>query len=126
MASIRIVTDSTADLSEELREELGIASIPLIVRFGADTFRDGLDISSGEFYERLTTESEFPSTSQPSVGEFLELYREVAKEADSIISIHISSELSGTCESARARVRLRSSGRISSRRSIRFSSTPPW
>ena len=105
MASIRIVTDSTAGLSEEQREELGIASIPLIVRFGSDAYREGVDISSGEFYERLTTETEFPSTSQPSVGEFLELYREIAKEADSIISIHISAELSGTCESARTAIK---------------------
>ncbi len=101
MATIRIVTDSTAGLTEAQKDELGIATIPLVVRFGADTYREGIDISSAEFYERLISDSQFPSTSQPSAGEFLELYRELAEDADSIISIHISSELSGTCESAR-------------------------
>ena len=105
MATVRIVTDSTAGLSEAQKDELGIATIPLVVRFGADAFREGIDMSSAEFYERLTTDSQFPSTSQPSAGEFLELYRELAKDADSIISIHISSELSGTCESARTALR---------------------
>ena len=105
MATIRIVTDSTAGITEAQKEELGIATIPLVVRFGSDAYRDGVDISSGEFYERLVTGSTFPSTSQPSAGEFLELYRELAKDADSIISIHISSKLSGTCESARTAIR---------------------
>ena len=77
----------------------------MVVRFDADAYRDGVDISSAEFYDRLVNEDVFPSTSQPSAGEFLELYREVAKDADSIISIHISSNLSGTCESARTAIR---------------------
>ncbi len=105
MATIRIVTDSTAGITEAQKEELGIATIPLVVRFGSDAYRDGVEISSGEFYDRLITGNTFPSTSQPSAGEFLELYRELAKDADSIISIHISSKLSGTCESARTAIR---------------------
>ena len=105
MATIRIVTDSTAGITEAQKEELGIATIPLVVRFGSDAYRDGIEISSGEFYDRLITGNTFPSTSQPSAGEFLELYRELAEDADSIISIHISSKLSGTCESARTAIR---------------------
>ena len=101
MATVRIVTDSTAGLTATQKEGLGIATIPLVVRFGADTYREGIDISSAEYYERLIKDDVFPSTSQPSAGEFLELYRELAKDADSIISVHLSSALSGTCESAR-------------------------
>lgn len=100
MASIRIVTDSTAGLSEEVKAELGIVSVPLIVRFGSESFREGIDITNEEFYRRLTTRPDFPSTSQPSAGDFQEVYRELAKTAGSIISIHISSKISGTCQSA--------------------------
>ena len=105
MTRIRIVTDSTAGLTSTQQEELGITTIPLVVRFGTDEYREGIDISNAGFYERLTTDSNFPSTSQPSAGEFLAIYEELVKEADSIISIHVSSELSGTCESAHTALR---------------------
>ncbi len=100
MAGIRIVTDSTADLPAEIIQEFGITVVPLIVRFGAETLREGIDITNAEFYHRLTADPEHPSTSQPSPGEFVEAYRGIAAEADEIISIHLSSDLSGTHESA--------------------------
>ncbi len=100
MAGTRIVTDSTADLPAEMIQELGITVVPLIVRFGAEALREGLEITNAEFYHRLTVDPEHPSTSQPSPGEFIEAYQGIADEADEIISIHVSSDLSGTCESA--------------------------
>ena len=100
MASIGIVTDSTSGLSEVQLKEHGIASVPLYVRFGTEMFKEGVDLSSEEFYRRLTEREVFPATSQPSPGDFLEVYRKLEREVDSIVSIHISSRLSGTCESA--------------------------
>ncbi len=100
MAGIRIVTDSTADLPEEIIQELGITVVPLIVRFGAEALREGGNITNAEFYHRLTVDPNHPSTSQPSPGEFVEAYQGIAADADEIISIHLSSDLSGTVESA--------------------------
>lgn len=100
MAGTRIVTDSTADLPADLIQELGITVVPLIVRFGPEALHEGVEITNAEFYHRLTVDPDHPSTSQPSPGEFIEAYKEIADEADEIISIHISSDLSGTYESA--------------------------
>ena len=100
MAGIRIVTDSTADLPEEMVQELGITVVPSIVRFGDEVLHEGVDITNAEFYHRITVDPEHPSTSQPSPGEFVEAYQGIAAEADEIISIHLSSDLSGTIESA--------------------------
>ena len=98
--TVRIVTDSTADLSPELCADLGIEVVPLTVFFGEEAYLDGIDISSQEFYDKLTTSPHFPKTSQPSAGAFGEVYNSLAKETDEILSIHISSKLSQTCNSA--------------------------
>jgi DegV family protein with EDD domain len=97
---IKIVTDSTADLPPGVAEELGITVVPLYVRFGDKLYRDRIDISEDEFYDRLVHDPIHPGTSQPTPNDFAFVYRELAKEADGIISIHISSKLSGTCGSA--------------------------
>jgi len=98
--AIKIVTDSTSDLPQALADELGIKIVPLYVQFGNETYRDRVDISDTEFYERLTNSSVHPTTSQPTPQDFADVYREVSKDADGIISIHISTKLSGTCNSA--------------------------
>ena len=97
---IKIVTDSTADLPPGVAEELGITVVPLYVRFGDKLYRDRIDISEDEFYDRLVHDTIHPGTSQPTPNDFAFVYRKLAKEADGIISIHISSKLSGTCDSA--------------------------
>jgi len=97
---IKIVTDSTADLPPGVAEELGITVVPLYVRFGDKLYRDRIDISEDEFYDRLVHDPIHPGTSQPTPNDFAFVYRKLAKEADGIISIHISSKLSGTCDSA--------------------------
>lgn len=97
---VKIVTDSGADLPEELVEELGIAVVPLYVRFGEEVYRDRVTISADEFYERLTHDPVHPSTTQPGPQDFLEVYQKLSEKADGIVSIHISGKLSGTCNSA--------------------------
>lgn len=97
---IAIVTDSTADISPSRAEELGITVIPLTVNFGMQQYLDGEEISSEEFYPRLAASSSLPTTSQPSPAEFKAVYERLLQDHDSIISIHISSGLSGTISSA--------------------------
>jgi DegV family protein with EDD domain len=97
---IKIVTDSTADLPDQLVKELGITVVPVYVRFGDKVYRDRVDISEDEFYERLTHDPVHPSTVQPGPQDFLEAYRKLSPDADGIISIHVSGKLSGTCNSA--------------------------
>jgi len=98
--AIKVVTDSTADLPSELAQELGITVVPIYVRFGEEVYRDRVNISEDEFYQRLEHTQVHPSTIQPGPQDFLEVYRKLSSEADGIVSIHISGKLSGTCNSA--------------------------
>ena len=100
MDHIALVTDSSAYLPPALIQQYGVHVIPLYVHFGSETFRDGIELTTGEFYDRLQRADTLPTTSQPSVGDFLELYRRLSQEAEAIVSIHISSGLSGTVPSA--------------------------
>jgi DegV family protein with EDD domain len=98
--TIKIVTDSTADLSPQLAKGTGITVVPVYLRFGDEVFRDQVDISADEFYRRLSHDTIHPSTTQPSPQDFIDVYRELFQKADGIISIHVSSKLSGTYNSA--------------------------
>lgn len=90
-----IVTDSTSYLSAEHRKEKNIQMIPLQVTFGGhQSFKEEMELTMDEFYKKAKTE--LPKTSQPSLGEFKELYSQLAEEVDDIISIHLSSGISGT------------------------------
>jgi DegV family protein with EDD domain len=97
---IKIVTDSSADLPPQLAEELGITIVPLYIRFGDKIYRDRLDIGDEEFYRELLQNAVHPVTVQPGIQDFVEVYQRVAIKADAIVSIHISSKLSGTYNSA--------------------------
>ena len=99
--SVRIVTDSTSDLPPEICRELDITVVPLTVNFGDTGYRDGVDLSTDEFYKKLIASDKLPTTSQPSAGAFAEAYKDVAKGTDEILSIHISGKLSQTYNSAR-------------------------
>ena len=101
MANIGIITDSTSYLDEENARRYDIKVVPLKVIMDDVTYREGIDISDEEFFRRLKESSAFPTTSQPSAGEFLEAYQEMANRYDELLSIHISSDISGTCEAAR-------------------------
>ncbi|MGQ9625999.1 MAG: DegV family protein [Anaerolineae bacterium] len=97
---IKIVTDSTAYLLPDQIQKYDIRVVPLKVLFGERSFREGVELSTEEFYRMLAESKELPTTSQPSSGEFLEIYSELASAGHEIISIHISSKLSGTISSA--------------------------
>lgn len=105
---MQIVTDSGTDLalsSEEL-EDLGIHVVPLVVTLEGKSYREGLDIQPEAFYALLTGTDNFPSTSQPSAGDFAATYRRIAESDRDILSIHMSSGLSGTYAAARAGAKL--------------------
>ncbi len=97
---VKIVTDSTSDLSPELAKEFNISIVPVYVRFGEQSYRDGIDITMDEFYRRLVDGTVHPTTSQPSPADFAQIYVNLAKDGDPIVSIHVSGILSGTCNSA--------------------------
>lgn len=98
--SIAIVTDSTSDIPPHLAHELGVAVVPLSVIFGEEAYKEGVDITPDLFYERLQSAKDLPTTSAPSVGDFLQTYREALKTTNEIVSIHLSSKLSATYDAA--------------------------
>lgn len=99
--SVRIVTDSSADLAPAEVERLGIEVVPLSIRFGADEYTDGVDLSVEQFYEKLASSAELPETSAPAPGAFEAAYRRQADAgADAVVCINLSSGLSATLQSA--------------------------
>ncbi|TLQ04182.1 DegV family protein [Pediococcus stilesii] len=91
-----IVTDSTSYLTEKEIEDNHIIIVPMPVIIDGKIYKEGVDITTEEFYDRLRTSQSFPSTSQPPLGEMIELYEKLAKEGyDTIISIHLASTISG-------------------------------
>ncbi|MEB2282507.1 DegV family protein [Lysinibacillus xylanilyticus] len=95
-----IVTDSTAYIPAEERERLNIHMIPLSVNISGQLFAEEVDITASEFYDKVRGAKEFPKTTQPPIGEFASLFEELAKEYDEVISIHLSSGISGTYQGA--------------------------
>jgi DegV family protein with EDD domain len=99
--TVHIVTDSTADLTPEEAVALGVTIVPLTVFFGDEAFLDGIELDSANFYDKLQKAKDLPRTSQPAPASFLETYTRLIEEgADGIISVHLSSKLSGTYQSA--------------------------
>lgn len=99
---MRIVSDRGMDMSQEQMEGLDIHLVPLTLTLDGKSYRSGVDIEPDEFYRLLSSTASFPTTSQPSAGDLAELYRKLAAEDPDILSIHISSGLSGTVNAARA------------------------
>ena len=104
--SVSIVTDSVADLPSQTVRELGITVIPLYIHFGKMAYRDGIDLTTGTFYEYLANAKTLPTTSVPSLGEFAERYDKLAEDTDDIIVITVTSKLSATYEVASQAVTL--------------------
>lgn len=100
MSSARIVTDSAAELSARVVEELGIAVVPLCVCLGSETLEDGPDLRSCEFYRRMFKDRVTPSILVPPPQQFAQVYSRLARETDEIVSIHLASRLNGTVEAA--------------------------
>jgi len=101
MSKIAIVTDSTAYLPKAFVDLHNIRVVPLKIHWDDTTFEDGIDINPTEFYDRLATSSTIPTTSQPPIDEFLQIYDELASDHDGIIVPVISSGISGTVSSAK-------------------------
>jgi len=98
--TVKVIADTLSDITHDLAEELGLTLIPLYVRFGEEIYKDRVEITSEQFYERLVNEKDLPSTTQPSPNDFLALYKEAAKTTDEILVICLSSKLSGSYHSA--------------------------
>jgi len=98
--TVRLVTDSVADLPPQVAEELGITVVPLNVRFGDEVYRDGVDLTAEQFYDKLVHSETLPVTSVPSPASFAEVYDKLAEETDEILAVSITSKLSGTYEVA--------------------------
>jgi DegV family protein with EDD domain len=100
MSSIGVVTDSTADLRPELQARFGLGMVPLIVNWDGQTFRDKLDLTTADFYQRLRTSKTLPKTGAPSLAAFEAAFREQLKDHTAVISVNLASKLSGTYEVA--------------------------
>ncbi|MHB8105627.1 MAG: DegV family protein, partial [Dehalococcoidales bacterium] len=98
--NVQVITDSTSDLPEGMANELGIRVVPIYLRFGEKTYRDGVDITKDEFYSMLASSSFHPASSQPNPEDFTGVFSEYCDNKSGIVSIHISSKISGTYNSA--------------------------
>src|SRR5712692_9468442 len=96
MGSIGVVTDSTADLRPELQERFGLGMVPLIVNWDGQTFRDKLDLTTTDFYQRLRTSMTLPKTGAPSLAAFEAAFREQLKKHDGVVCVNLASGLSST------------------------------
>ena len=109
---VKVVTDSSCDLPKELAEQWDITVIPCNVHFGDEAYKDGVDLFPDEFYSRLVSSPKLPTTAQPSVNDFLQVYKALSDDGHDVVSVHLSAKFSGTlnsahqakalCESARA------------------------
>jgi DegV family protein with EDD domain len=98
--AIKVITDSGADLSPEVAKELGITIVPVYIYFGDKAYKDGVDIGPDELYKRLVEGPIYPTTTQPMPADFAEAYGSLSKDADAIVSIHLPTKVSGTCNAA--------------------------
>ena len=101
MSRIIIVTDSTADLTEQEIQDFNIHVVPLNITIQEEHYLDGETITKEEFKNKMIASSELPMTAQPSIGRFVELYDELGKDSSEIISIHLMNSISGTVNAAR-------------------------
>ncbi len=98
---IRIIIDSTSDVTEDIIKKHNIKMVPLTVNFGEESYKDKIELSSTEFFKKLVNAEKLPTTSQVSPGTFVETFSEILLEGDQILGIFLASELSGTYDSAR-------------------------
>jgi DegV family protein with EDD domain len=97
---VKIVTDSTSDIPADLVARLGIAVVPSYIMFGTESYRDGVELTRQQFYDKLTSSRVLPSTAAPPPDIYLEVYRQLAEETEEMVSIHLASRYSGIYSSA--------------------------
>ena len=100
MPKVHVVTDSGSDLPDSLKSTHQIHLVPMSIQFGEEIYLDGVELSPEQFYQRLGESSVLPSTCQPSPADFVKRYEQISEPGDHIISVHLSSRLSGTYQSA--------------------------
>jgi DegV family protein with EDD domain len=98
--AVKVITDSTSDLTPQIASELAITVVPLYVHFGTDAYRDGIDLTTDDFYRKLLESKTLPTTAAPAPGTFAEVYDKLAKETDEILAILVSSKYSATYKAA--------------------------
>lgn len=123
---MHIVTDSGADLSFEECKQLGIHMLPLKVEVDGISYQSGVDITPERFYELMDSADNMPKTSTPSVGEFLDLYNKLAEDDPQILSVHISSGLSGTSNTARTAAKLAEKAQVTIVDTLSLSAGTQW
>ena len=106
MPGIKIVTDSTIDLPKQIIEENSITVVPLSITIDGKTYVDGIDISPKEFITEMQKSENLPKSSQPPVGEFLEVYNKLTEDGSEVLSIHMTAQMSGTVQSAQTAARM--------------------
>lgn len=105
MSKVAVVTDSVAMLPEQLAKDLGIRVVPIVLNLGERSYRDGIDLTTSEFYQLLRTSEELPTTSAPSAGEFVRVLEEALSDAEAVVAIHVSSELTSVLRIAQLAAR---------------------
>lgn len=109
MTTIKIVTDSTAELTQDVIQQLGITVVPLTIHVDGQDYLDGVTLSAEEFIGKMKQSKELPKSSQPSAGKFTEIYDELGKDGSEILSIHMTGGMSGTVKSAESAASITSS-----------------
>jgi DegV family protein with EDD domain len=99
---VAVVTDGTSSLTQAMGQEYGVHVVPIYVMFGTQTYRDGVDLDADLFYRLLRRNKQLPTTSQPTVADFLQMYTELSHQAEAIVSVHVSPKMSATLDSARS------------------------
>jgi len=105
VSKVAVVTDSVAMLPEQLAKDLGIRVVPIVLNLGERSYRDGIDLTTSEFYQLLRTSEELPTTSAPSAGEFVRVLEEALSDAEAVVAIHVSSELTSVLRIAQLAAR---------------------
>ena len=123
---MKIVTDSGADLSFEECQKIDVTMLPLKVEIGGKSYQAGVDIDSNDFYDMMDTTQSLPKTSTPSIGDFQQAYEKLAKEDPEILSIHISSGLRGTMDTARQAAELVENAQITLFDTLSLSAAQAW
>jgi len=100
LSKIKVVTDSTVDLSDKILQQYGIEVVPLSISIGRECYLDRVDITPAEFIEKMRNAPELPKSSQPPAGAFLEVYDRLGSDGSEVLSIHMTGEMSGTVRSA--------------------------
>ncbi|MEG9297968.1 DegV family protein [Mangrovibacillus sp. Mu-81] len=109
MTKIKIVTDSTVDLTEKEINDLEIHIVPLSITIDGETYLDRIDLTPSSFLEKMRTSEELPKSSQPPAGAFLEMFDELGKDGSEVLSIHMTGNMSGTVRSAESAAEMSSS-----------------